>query len=72
MALARSERQRGFVMDLKDRLEQAKQLFDGILQDVAAHDVFTPGHFRDRIYTKALKGLRLVNSENQKKGKKRK
>ena len=58
-------------MDLKDELAQAKQLFDGILQDVAAHDAFTPEHFRDRIYTKALKGLRLINSRNQKKEKKK-
>ena len=42
-------------MDLKDRLEQAKQLFDGILQDVGAYDMFTPKHFRDRIY-KGFKG----------------
>lgn len=61
-------------MNLNDELTittRAKQLFDGILQDVAAYDMFTPRHFRNRIYTKALKGLRLGNDENQKKEKKR-
>lgn len=59
-------------MNLKDKLTQAKQLFEGILQDVAAYDMFTPKHFRNRVYNKALKGLRLGNDENQKKGKKKK
>ena len=43
---------------LKDELEKAMKLFNGILQDVAAYDTFTPEHFRDRIHTKALIGLR--------------
>ena len=39
--------------------------FDGILQDVAAYDMFTPEHFRDRIHTKALDGLRLIQNDGK-------
>ena len=45
---------------LKNKLKRAHKKFDGILQDVAAFDMFTATHFRDRIYVKALKGLRLT------------